>query len=395
MTASLRARVTVFEDVLSQEKIDFVKLQNLCFHGIPHESGLRSVCWKIILNYLPVKRKEWPMFLKTQRALYMQFLQELVFHPASAKGPHQTNREDVTFEDHPLNTNPESQWNSYFKDNEVLLQIDKDVRRLYPDMAFFQRPTAFPCHLLLDSTKGIETLRRRIERSSLNAVPVKSLRSGVNNIQHSEQTRKESVTGEELGEVHWEVVERVLFVYAKLNPGIAYVQGMNEIVGPIYYTFASDSQPQCQEHAEADTFFCFTNLMAEIRDNFIKSLDGTQCGIGLHMNRIYSLLHQHDSDLLLHLESQHIEPQFFAFRWLTLLLSQEFLLPDVLRLWDSLLADFHRFDFLIYVCSAMLLLIRDKLLDGDFPTNMKLLQEYPIGDVQAILTKAIELQEKS
>ncbi len=28
----------------------------------------------------------------------------------------------------PLNPNPDSQWNAYFKDNEVLLQIDKDVR---------------------------------------------------------------------------------------------------------------------------------------------------------------------------------------------------------------------------------------------------------------------------
>lgn len=41
-------------------------------------------------------------------------------------------------------------------------------------------------------------------------------------------------------EAHWEVVERILFIYAKLNPGQSYVQGMNEIIGPIYYTFASD-----------------------------------------------------------------------------------------------------------------------------------------------------------
>lgn len=41
-------------------------------------------------------------------------------------------------------------------------------------------------------------------------------------------------------EAHWEVVERILFLYAKLNPGQGYVQGMNEIIGPIYYTFASD-----------------------------------------------------------------------------------------------------------------------------------------------------------
>ena len=34
------------------------------------------------------------------------------------------------------------------------------------------------------------------------------------------------------------------------------------------------------EHAEADSFWCFTNLMAEIRDNFIKHLDESECGIG-------------------------------------------------------------------------------------------------------------------
>lgn len=34
-------------------------------------------------------------------------------------------------DDHPLNPNPESQWGSFFKDNEVLAQIDKDVRCVF------------------------------------------------------------------------------------------------------------------------------------------------------------------------------------------------------------------------------------------------------------------------
>lgn len=41
--------------------------------------------------------------------------------------------------DHPLSEGPESSWSNYFKDNEVLLQIDKDVRRLCPDISFFQQ----------------------------------------------------------------------------------------------------------------------------------------------------------------------------------------------------------------------------------------------------------------
>lgn len=41
-----------------------------------------------------------------------------------------------------------------------------------------------------------------------------------------------------------QVVARVLFIYAKLNPGQGYVQGMNEIIGPIYYVFANDNKKE-------------------------------------------------------------------------------------------------------------------------------------------------------
>ena len=40
---------------------------------------------------------------------------------------------------------------------------------------------------------------------------------------------------------------------------------------------------------------------------------------------------------------------------MTLLLSQEFTLPDVIRIWDSLFADENRFNFLTDVCCAMML----------------------------------------
>ncbi|KAG7240904.1 hypothetical protein INR49_023478 [Caranx melampygus] len=36
---------------------------------------------------------------------------------------------------------------------------------------------------------------------------------------------------------------------------------------------------------------------------------------------------------------------------------------------------------------AMLILIRENLLAGDFTVNMRLLQDYPISDVHTILTK--------
>uniref|UniRef100_A0A669EAU1 TBC1 domain family member 13 n=1 Tax=Oreochromis niloticus TaxID=8128 RepID=A0A669EAU1_ORENI len=363
-------KIQEFKVALAEEKINLKTLRELCFNGIPFEGGIRALCWKILLNYLPVDQTQWESFLKKQREVYSQFLKEMIIQPGIAKANLGLSREDVTMEDHPLNPNPDSRWNTYFKDNEILLQIDKDVRRLYPDMAFFQRPTEYPCQLILDPQNDYETLRRRVEQTTLKSQTVNCNRSGVTNV--------------------------------SLHPGNdcgsldnIWTNGMNEIVGPIYYTFATDPNSEWKEHAEADTFFCFTNLMSENRDNFIKSLDDSQCGITYKMESVYSMLKDKDMELYLKLEEQNIKPQYFTFRWLTLLLSQEFLLPDVIRIWDTLFSDQDRFHFLILVCCAMLILIRDNLLAGDFTVNMRLLQDYPISDVHTILTKAKELQDTS
>lgn len=37
-----------------------------------------------------------------------------------------------------------------------------------------------------------------------------------------------------------EAMRNILLLFAKLNPAIQYVQGMNEILAPIYYVFSAD-----------------------------------------------------------------------------------------------------------------------------------------------------------
>merc|ERR1711915_750267 len=165
-----------------------------------------------------------------------------------------------------------------------------------------------------------------------------------------------------------------LFLYAKLNPGQSYVQGMNEIIGPIYYVLAADSDLEWRQHAEADCFFCFTNLMSDIRDFFIKTLDDSSTGIQALMIKLNNRIEQVDQAVADQLQQQGIRMQYFAFRWLSLMLSQEFSLPDVLTLWDALLTDDSRTKLLINVCTSMLCLVRDSLLQNDFASNMKMLQ---------------------
>lgn len=49
-------------------------------------------------------------------------------------------------------------------------------------MAFFQRPTEYPCQLILDPQNDYETLRRRVEQTTLKAQTVNRNRSGVTNV---------------------------------------------------------------------------------------------------------------------------------------------------------------------------------------------------------------------
>lgn len=126
-------RLQELKNLLKEEVIDLKALRVLCFNGIPDDSySYRSLCWKILLGYLPATRHQWTKILKDKRALYQTFLDEMIISPGE-------NGQMSGCLDHPLSEGPESNWSNYFKDNEVLLQIDKDVRRLCPDISFFQQ----------------------------------------------------------------------------------------------------------------------------------------------------------------------------------------------------------------------------------------------------------------
>lgn len=108
------------------------------------------------------------------------------------------------------------------------------------------------------------------------------------------------------------------------------------------------------EHAEADSFFCFSALMGEMKDCFMKTLDESESGIKSLMQRLSKLLERTDEAVWKRLRDQDLHLQYYGFRWLTLLLSQEFPLPDVVRIWDAIFADENRFQFLIQFCCAMI-----------------------------------------
>lgn len=110
--------------------------------------------------------------------------------------------------------------------------------------------------------------------------------------------------------------------------------------------------------------------MGEIRDFFIKTLDESEGGIKQKMAQLSAMLKEKDVEVWHRLEQQNLYPQYYSFRWLTLILSQEFPLPDVVRLWDSIFSDENRFDFLVRICCAMIMYVFPRSILESFLLNI-------------------------
>lgn len=134
--------------------------------------------------------------------------------------------------------------------------------------------------------------------------------------------------------------------------------------------------------------------MGDLRDLYMQGMDvDNSLGIKGKGQALMQLLKRVDFAVHKHLVDLDVNPQFFAMRWITTLLSRELMLPDTVRLWDSLFADATRFDFLLQACCAMIVLQRKELLASDFSGCLQLLQKYPPTDVVDILKTALQIRK--
>ena len=195
-------------------------------------------------------------------------------------------------------------------------------------------------------------------------------------------------------------LRRLLYIFVKLNPGFSYVQGMNELAGHLFYTFANSGRKRSGTvdvwHAEVDAFYCFNILISHLGDHFCRTMDLDELGITGSIEEFSSVLRDCDPKLHAHLETIGLKPAFYAFRWLTLLLSQEFMVPDVLRVWDFLFADIALVKMrLCYTCAAMVLSLKEELMqESNFAMCMQSLQDFSFKCVDGFVHKAAELMER-
>ncbi|GMI06368.1 hypothetical protein TrLO_g3722 [Triparma laevis f. longispina] len=196
---------------------------------------------------------------------------------------------------------------------------------------------------------------------------------------------------------------RVLYVWSRLNGGVKYVQGMNEVIGVVFFvmghgekwfkdlggvdTEADDARTV--KLVESLTYKVTTWLLNSMVDIFTPSLDDDSTGVSGRISAITDKVQMHDPILANHLNDLGCEGTFYLMRWITTLLSREFTMPDTVRIWDGMFGSNQRDNYVTYVCVTMVVMVREELLVGDFTKCIEILQNYPPDiDVDELVRRA-------
>lgn len=405
--ASEKLKNKIFEiiKILNSTSINSYNLKKLVFDGLPDDiPSLRSLVWKMLLGYLSMNVNDWEESIDRKRNEYNEMKKKMFEKldlerlrksegvkkvksevlDSDRKGsgcsnsqnnsqcstPQNTNNKKTLkkklINDHPLSMGQDSRWKSYFEDIELIEEIDKDVRRTRTHMHFFFMPSKSNTQII--SNEQITELADKKRNEPGNPV--------------------EKILSKNSFESNADVMCRILFIYGKKYPEIRYIQGMNEMLAPIFYTFSNDQNPYFYTNLEADSYICFEHLMNEIRDIFIRSKDNTETGIQTRIKNLNLILKMVDKDIYNHFISERVEIQYFVFRWYTLFLTQEFEMPDILRLWDSILSEENKFEFLNMVCVAIIKMKRNEILQSDFAGIMLSLQNLEKLDIEKVIFTA-------
>lgn len=318
--------------------LDLAEVRSLCAEGVPCEvPALRATLWKILLGFLPLDVREWDAVISESRASHTEFVREL--------------RAEVEGWPSGCSLAEEGMKNT-------LDRISKDVTRTRVELDFFARR--------LDGVA---------DANQVEAAPPRRL----------------GVCDVVAPEFHFDVLARILLLFAKMNAGVGYNQGMNELCAPLYFLFAQD--PLC-DNVEADTFHCFNILMGEMQDVFVEDLNESGLGTIGRMQQFDQILKESDFQLWKHFNKESVQPLFYCARWIMSMLTQELEMPDVLRVWDALLGGLEGPRPLLHdMCVARVMLVRDILLRSDGDECIRSLQRagYPVTSVEDVVSLATRL----
>ncbi|KAG2179000.1 hypothetical protein INT43_001849, partial [Umbelopsis isabellina] len=148
-----------------------------------------------------------------------------------------------------------------------------------------------------------------------------------------------------------ETMKDMLLTYViGYNPELGYVQGMSDLIAPIFVVMGD----------EAMTFWAFTHFMDRMKPNFYVD----QSGMHSQLTTLESLIRFMDPVLSVHLEKAESTNLFFCFRWLLVWFKREFEWGDIMKLWECIWTDYLSTSYHMFIALAILDQHRDIIIDN-------------------------------
>ncbi|KAK4127571.1 putative GTPase activating protein [Parathielavia appendiculata] len=148
--------------------------------------------------------------------------------------------------------------------------------------------------------------------------------------------------------VHMEQMKDMLLTYNEYNRDLGYVQGMSDLLAPIYAVLQDDAM----------AFWAFKCFMDRMERNFLRD----QSGMRAQLRALDHLVQFMDPKLYAHLDSAESTNFFFFFRMLLVWYKREFDWMHVLHLWEVLWTDYLSSSFHLFVALAILEKHRDVIM---------------------------------
>ena len=352
----------IIEALMSSNKEELIELSE---NGLPDDlPELRSLIWKINFGYLPFETQKWGAFLVSKRTAYQKY-RTYVFQ--------NLEKELELFKEYDKMSEEEKKEIDKKTHKLILEEICKDTNRTHTEMNFFVKP--------------VDNKNTFTEKEILELVENKRNCT----LKNINDTYKINIVL-----THADVLSRILFIYSKFEPEVSYVQGMNEILAPIYYCFSFDrmSEDESIDNIEADSFWCFFNLMSIFRELFDKNEDKKDHGVLAKTTRLKMMLKVVDKNLFEYLDKISFDFSILTFRWISLMFSQDFIMLDILRIWDFLLSSDNKYENCYYFCLSIILMRKETIMKSQLYKIYENFQNLKDLDVESIIFNARYIKNK-
>jgi hypothetical protein len=393
----------ILQDIINNNQKE---LKKECYKGLPENlPSLRALIWKMNFKYLPRNVSKWKYILKSLREEYKDLKNAVIvrqkeeikiFEEIEIKNTEKKNRKNAN---HKNNNNVQNSINrinleesknsmddtinkslnllAESTDKKLLETINKDINRTYSTLNFFSKPINNKVKLSPDEINDLYLLKKSCIYQDSTLVYTKGRKS--NDLLHKE--------------IHSDVLERILYIYAKTNKDVGYVQGMNAILAPIYYCYCLDNTCE-EENIEADTFWSFSFLMDDIKKIFQKQNDSLKGGIIDKVLLLELMVSKIQKEIFNKLQkSNKTDCFYFAIKWINLFFSQQMIMPDVLRLWDIIFSEDNRYYFVYIFSLAILEYHKKEILKKDYYEIVEKLQKLNLENIEELIKISFNIRK--